>query len=134
MGLFCNHPKVLRGDTVKGFRTEQGCPALLKSPSDQLRTKPAVGLLPITAHKEPEQCRKVVGFAHLGPGGGNDRGGVVARNVDHNEGGMLGDDFRQRRNAHRRPCGFYGLFPINQSDVAPIAPSNGTNEDSPGKL
>ena len=84
--------------------------------------------------QEPEEGGKVVGFAHLGPGSGNYRRGVRGRKVDQNVAGMLGDYFRQGSHTNRRPCGFYDLFPINQSDVAPIAPSNGTNEDSPGKL
>ena len=103
-------------------------------PSDQLRTEPSVGLLPIAAGKEPKQGRKVVGFAHLGPGGGNYGRGVRARKVDQNVAGMLGDYFRQGCHTNRRPCGFYDLFAVDYRYMAPIAPSYRPNEDSPGKI
>ena len=84
--------------------------------------------------QKPEEGRKVVGFANLGPCGGNDSGGVGARNVGNNITGVFGDNVRQGSYTYRRPCGFYDLFPVDYGHMAPIAPSNGANEDSPGKL
>ena len=119
---------------MQGFRAEEGRPALGECPGDQLRTEPGVGLLPIPMRQKPEKGRKVVGFADLGAGGGNDRGRVLAGNVGHNEAAMLGDNVRQGDNTNRWPCGLNDLFPVDNGDMAPIAPSNGTNEDSPRQL
>ena len=82
--------------------------------------------------QKPKQGRKVVGFAHLGPGGGNDRGGVVARHVNDAMRGVLGDYFRQGCHTNRRPCGFYDLFAVDYRYMAPIAPSYRPNEGGPG--